>query len=123
MIKVKHFLDSIEPDDGERLWVEPIRCVAELSELCRIDRQLPHLAPPTRLWEWLEEHPDGYDFFRARYHEYLKSGPHTEALMQMARRGLRENLTLLHQADDPQHNTAMALYEFLSERQAFCREN
>ena len=122
MIKIKHFLDVIENDDGQRIWIEPIRCVNELAEMCRIDQQLLQLAPPTRLWEWLQEHPAGYDFFRARYHEYLKSGPHHELLMQLTRQSLAQPITLLHQCDDAQQNTAMALYEYLTELEAYCRD-
>ncbi len=33
---------------------------------------------------------------------------------------MRENIALLHQSDDPAHNSATALYEFLSELEAYC---
>jgi hypothetical protein len=33
---------------------------------------------------------------------------------------MRENVTLLHQGDDCEHNTATALHEFLSELEAYC---
>ena len=32
MIKVKHFLDAVEQDDGQRLWVEPIGLCNDLRE-------------------------------------------------------------------------------------------
>jgi uncharacterized protein YeaO (DUF488 family) len=31
----------------------------------------------------------------------------------------KENITLLHQGDDASHNTATALYEYLSELEAY----
>ena len=120
MIKVKHFLEAAEPDDGQRLWVEPIGLTKELVEWCKVDHVLSHLGPPKAVWEWFEEHPDGYDCFRGEYHEALSRGPHKEALKQMACAALRENFTLLHQGTDAQQNTGVALHEFLVELEAWC---
>jgi uncharacterized protein YeaO (DUF488 family) len=119
MIKVKHFCEAIESDDGQRIWVEPIGCTKDLLELCSIDHVLSHLGPPKKLWEWLDAHPDGYDFFRAQYHEHLSKGPYLPALQQLAAVSGRETFTLLHQGDHPEQNSAMALYEYLTELQAY----
>jgi uncharacterized protein YeaO (DUF488 family) len=119
MILIKHFLEPIESDDGDRLWVEPIGCTKDLQEWCKVDHMLPHLGPPVKIWKWFQQHPDGYEEFRVRYHEHLASGPYMEALQALASVALRETFTLLHQGDDPQHNTATALYDFLVERQAY----
>ena len=119
MILIKHFLEPIESDDGDRIWVEPIGCTKDLQEWCKVDHMLPHLGPPVKIWKWFQQHPDGYEEFRARYHEHLASGPYMEALQALASVALRETFTLLHQGDDPQHNTATALYDFLVERQAY----
>ncbi len=122
MIKVKHFLDAVEPDDGKRLWVEPIGCTTDLREWCKIDHLLTHLGPPMKLWQWYEEHPDGYDYFRAQYHDILKKGPYKEALQQLAKVAAHgETFTLLHQCDDPVHNSATALYEFIVELEAYLK--
>jgi len=122
MIKVKHFLDSVEKDDGQRIWVEPIGLTKDLRELCSVDHVLSHLGPQLKLWNWLEQHPEGYDEFRARYHEQLAKGPYRAALQQLASASLREIFTLIHQADDPLHNSAMALYEFITELQAYTKQ-
>ena len=119
MIKVKHFLDAVESDDGQRLWVEPIGVTRDLREMCQIDHVLSHLGPPKKLWDWYEEHPDAYDCFRGEYHEFLKQGPYNDALMQLAAIAQRETFTLLHQNDDAIHNSAMALYEYLTELEAY----
>ena len=120
MIKVKHFLDPVEKDDGQRIWVEPCGLVKDLRQWCKVDHVLPHLGPPKALCDWLEEHPDGYDYFRARYHECLERSPYKPALQHLACAAIREPVTLLHQGDDPAHNTATALHEFLSELEAWC---
>jgi len=72
------------------------------------------------LWNCFDQHPEGYDFFRGQYHERLTSGPYRAALEKLAAAARNENFTLIHQGDDPLHNTATALYEFLVELQAYC---
>jgi uncharacterized protein YeaO (DUF488 family) len=71
------------------------------------------------LWRWFDEHPDGYDYFRGKYHEYLSETSRRKGLNHLAAAGLQENITLLHQGDDPGHNSATALYEYLSELQTY----
>ena len=118
MIKVKHLMDAREAEDGERLWVEPIGLTKDLMEWCAVDHLLPHLGPPAELAEWFEEHPDGYDYFRGKYHEHLTQGGLRKSLWQLAKAGLDENFTLLHQGDAADENTATALYEYLTELSA-----
>jgi uncharacterized protein YeaO (DUF488 family) len=120
MIKVKHFLDTVEDDDGLRMWVEPIGLVKELVELCQVNHVVPHLGPPKAVWEWFEEHPDGYETFRGQYHECLSNSRYRPALQRLACAAMKENFTLLHGGDDPEHNSASALREFITELEAYC---
>lgn len=120
MINIKHFMDAVEPGDGNRIWVEPIGLTKDFKQWCRVNHTLCHVAPPRDLWDWFLAHPDGYEFFRARYHEWLSKSPYKPALQQLACAAVREDITLLHQSDDPEHNSATALHEFLSELEAYC---
>jgi uncharacterized protein YeaO (DUF488 family) len=120
MIKIKHLMEGVEGDDGQRIWVEPIGLCKDLGEWCEVEHELCHVAPPTALWEWHQDHPDGYDYFRARYHEWLNRSPYRPALQALAGAARRENITFLHQGDDPEHNSATALYEYISELEAYC---
>ncbi len=115
MIKVKHLMDAVEPDDGQRLWVEATGLARDLREWCKVDHVLTHLGPTSELTDWFEKHPDGYDYFRARYHEALSQSPYKVALQHLAKAAGGENFTLLHTGDDPNHNAAAALHEYLSE--------
>ena len=119
MIKVKHFLDPVEEDDGQRIWVEPIGLTLDLREMCRIDHVLSHLGPPMALWRWFDSHPQAYEYFRGKYHEALANTPHRKMLVDLVATARRANFTLVHQGEDPEQNTGMALYEFLSELEAF----
>src|SRR5438046_1623254 len=109
MINVKHFMDAVEESDGRRIWVEPIGLTKELQEWCRVEHLMTHLAPPRELCDWFEEHPDGYGYFRGKYHTWLDASPYRPALRQLVKAATRENVTLLHQGDDPQQNSATAL--------------
>jgi len=121
MIKVKNVFEEPEESDGQRLWVEPVGLCKDLAQWCKVDHVLPHLGPPMSAWKVLEEHPDAYDYFRAAYHEHLRKGKHKPALQALADAGRRETFTLLHQSDDNEHNSAIALYEFLSELEAYSK--
>ena len=119
MINVKNLFDAPEPTDGLRLSVDAFGLCRDLEEWCRVDHVLNHLGPPVELSDWFEQHPDGYEFFRAKYHEHLAAGPFTPALTELAEAGVSDDFTLLHQGDDPEHNAATALYEYLAELQAY----
>lgn len=119
MIRIKHFLDTPEREDGDRIWVEPIGVTKDLREMCSIQHVLSHLGPPVKLWERFDRQPEMYDEFRAKYHEQLNAGPYRTALQALASAGLKEDFTLLHQGDDPAHNSATALYEYLTDLQAY----
>ena len=77
-------MDPIEESDGQRLFVEPYGLTKDMTEWCKVDHVVPHLGPPQELAEWFEEHPDGYEFYRARYHDVLAKSPMKPALQQMA---------------------------------------
>ena len=119
MLKVKQLFDEIEADDGQRLWVESHGLTMDLQEWCRVDHVLSHVGPSQRLSEWFEEHGDAYEYFRGMYHTELAKSRFLPLLQQLAMAAQQENFTLLHQGDDPAHNTGTALYEFIVELQAY----
>ena len=120
MIKAKHFLDQIDADDGPRLWVESIGLTKDLQEWQSVDHVLTHLGPPRETWSWFAAHPDGYDEFRDRYHECLSKSPYRSALQRLACESIKTNFTLVHAGDDPAHNSATALREFIVQLEPYC---
>jgi uncharacterized protein YeaO (DUF488 family) len=118
MFNVKHLMDPSEGLDGERLFVETGGLTKDLIDWCSVDHVLSHLGPPRELAEWFEAHPQGYEFFRGRYHDALAAGPYMEVLQELVRAAQSRNFTLLHMSENPQENTATALYEFLAELEA-----
>jgi uncharacterized protein YeaO (DUF488 family) len=120
MISIKHMFDPIEKTDGHRIWVEPIGVTLDLCEWCRIDQVHCHLGPPRELWDWFAKHPNGYEFFRGRYHEHLDKSKHRDGLIELVKASRTDNFTLLHQGENPKENVATALYEYLSALEAYC---
>ena len=120
MIKVKHLMDGVEADDGQRIWVEPQNLTRDLREWCEVDHVLPHLGPAMKTWKVLESHPDAYEFFRGEYHQQLRGSPYRVALQSLAMASRKENFTLIHASEDVEHNSAMALFEYLSDLEAYC---
>jgi uncharacterized protein YeaO (DUF488 family) len=117
MIVVKHFMEQSAPEDGPRLWVEPIGLTLDLLEWCRVDLLLREFAPPPILWEWFDERPGPgrYQVFRRGYRCFLLHSPHRDSLKALAGLAMDGNLTLLHQGTDVLYNTAIALREVLEE--------
>ena len=120
MIKVKHLLDEVEEDDGQRIWVEPLGLTRDLREWCAVEHVLPHLGPSVKIWNVLDEHPDSWEFFRAQYHQQLRNSPYRVALQSLAVASRRENFTLVHASEDGEHNSASALYQYLTDLEAYC---
>ncbi len=120
MVKVKHLMDAAETDDGQRIWVEPHNLTRDLREWCEIDHVLPHLGPTMKVWKVLEQHSDAYDFFRGEYHQQLRNSPYRAALHSLALASRKENFTLIHASDETEHNSAMALFEYLTDLEAYC---
>lgn len=120
MVKVKHLMDRIEIGDGERVWVEPVGLAKDLRAWCAVDHVGTEFAPPLEFWERFEEHPEKYDEFRSAYHRGLAQHPDGARLLALAVFGSASNLTLLHQGEDRERNTAAALSEFLRSLVANC---
>ena len=119
MIKVKSLFDKAEEDDGVRLFVEPTGLTLDLVEWCAVHHVLSNIAPPKRMAKSLSQGPDHYGQFRGQYHEWLGGSKFVPALDELARAARDENYTLLHTGDDPEHNVATALAEYLVERQGW----
>jgi len=122
MIQIKNLFDAAEPDDGLRLWVGPVGLTRDLAAWCRVDRWLREGSPSPDLAAWFEEHPDGWEYFRARHHEALSRGGFKERLRELSRRALRENVTLLYGESNPTENAAVSLYEYLVALQPYAPE-
>ncbi len=90
----------------ERLWPR-----GASKRAARIDLWLKDLAPSTELRTWYGHDPDRWPAFRRRYWAELKRRGDLPALLRHVAR--RETITFVYAAAAEEHNSAVALKEFL----------
>lgn len=114
MIRVKRVYEPCAATDGyrilvERLWPRGIR-----KEDLQADDWLKDVAPGTALRKWYGHRPERWEEFRQRYRKELAANRDAwSPILDASRRG---TVTLLYSAHDTEHNSAVALCEFLGEQ-------
>ena len=114
-LKVARVYDSVE-DEGclrvlaERLWPRGIS-----KEELKVDLWPRDLAPSDGLRRWFSHDPAKWEEFKRRYFEELEV---KEGLVQELCEAIRSRgcAVLLYSARDREHNSAVALAEYLSLR-------
>ncbi len=113
MFRLKNATEQAEAVDGTRILVEPIRSKTTSNPTLHIDISLQALAPSPALRNKLKPNPDSlaWDEFQHQYRvELARNTRATQAVLNAARRG---NVTLVYTSEDPQHNSATVLKEYL----------
>jgi uncharacterized protein YeaO (DUF488 family) len=94
----------------DRIWPRGIK-----KDDLRLDGWPKEAAPSTELRRWFHQQPGSWPEFRERYHDELDRNPGAwQPLVEAARGG---DITLLYGSRDSQHNNAVALKEYLEEKQ------
>lgn len=112
----KHPEAEPEPPPGERFLVDRVwpRGVSKAAMEGVI--WLKAAAPSAELRTWFGHDPDRFAEFSERYRTELESNPDAvDPILSAARRG---PVTLLYAAKDTEHNHAVVLRDFLTERRA-----
>jgi uncharacterized protein YeaO (DUF488 family) len=118
MIRIKHLFDSVDTQDGERIWIEPIGLTRDFVEWCKITHVMSSLGPSKEMVEWLDQHPSCFDFFEAQYLAELNSSKYMTSLRGLAVASRTQTFTLIHQGEKPNENSAVVLRNFLAELSA-----
>jgi uncharacterized protein YeaO (DUF488 family) len=114
MIYLKRAYDKPSSRDGlrvlvERLWPRGVR-----KDEAKIDLWLKDVAPSAELRKWFHHAPEKWKEFRKRYwSELAKKG---DLLTLLKHRTAEGPVTFVFAASDEEHNSALALKEFLDER-------
>jgi uncharacterized protein YeaO (DUF488 family) len=111
MIKLKRAYEAAAPGDGLRVLVERLWPRGVSKREARIGLWLKDLAPSTELREWYGHDPERWPAFRKRYRAELKGRGDLLALLEHVAQG--ETVTFVYAASDEEHNSAVALKEFL----------
>jgi uncharacterized protein YeaO (DUF488 family) len=112
-VRIKRIYDDPASDDGCRLLVDRLWPRGVTKERAALDEWLRDLAPSSELRTWFDHSAPRWSEFQARYRAELAA--HAAELRQWRERAMRERLTLLYAAKDPQRNHALVLAEVIRE--------
>jgi uncharacterized protein YeaO (DUF488 family) len=113
-IQAKRVYEEYSSDDGMRVLVERLWPRGFTRERLHADSWLREIAPTAELRTWYAHDVVKWPEFVTRYTAQLDTQPDpVESLLEIARRG---PLTLLYAAKDTEHNSALVLLEYLTER-------
>ena len=93
----------------ERLWPRGVR-----RDEVDVDGWLKDVAPSTALRQWFGHDPARWDEFRRRYFAELDA--HPQACQELASTADAGDVTLLYSSRDRDHNSAVALRDYLLAR-------
>ena len=115
MIKTKRVYEGSSKQDGYRILVDRLWPRGLSKEAAGVDLWLKEIGPSAALRTWFSHDEKKWQGFRRKYFKELETKP--DLVEQI--RALQKNekvITLLFGAKDEQHNQAVALKEFLSEK-------
>lgn len=110
-VQLKRVYDHADKRDGSRFFVERIWPRGVARSAFADAAWLGEVAPSPELREWFHHDPQRWNEFRRRYFAELKR--HTDVLTPILEAAHKGVVTLLYSSDDTEHNTAVALREFL----------
>ena len=114
MIHIKRAYEAVEEKDGERFLVDRLWPRGVKKEALAISGWLKEAAPSNELRHWYHHDLSQWDEFRQRYFSELEQDPASWLpLVEAARHG---TITLLYGSKHAEHNNALALKDFLTER-------
>lgn len=114
MLRVKRIYEPPEEEDGIRLLVDRLWPRGLTKERAQVDLWLKDLAPSPELRTWFGRDPEKWDEFRRRYRAELSR--HLDEIEPIVEASRTDTITLVYAARDQEHNSAVALREYLRER-------
>jgi uncharacterized protein YeaO (DUF488 family) len=116
-IQVKRVYEPASAADGVRVLVDGLWPRGLSKGAAAVDLWLKDIGPSRALRRWFNRDPSRWAEFRKRYAAELDSlGARSPAVAALAGAVRRGKVTLLFGARDRRHNTAVALYEYLTGR-------
>src|SRR5688572_8367914 len=116
MIRVKRVYEEPAANDGSRFLVDRLWPRGLKKESLALDGWLKEAAPNDRLRKWFGHDAKKWKEFRKQYFAELRVKANSwQPIMERAR---RSDVTLLYGARDSEHNNAVALKDFLTDRKS-----
>lgn len=114
MIRIKRTYEPAARSDGQRILVERLWPRGMKKEALHADAWLKEVAPSTQLRQWFGHKVERWEEFRRRYQRELNAKPDAWGpVLEASKRG---TVTLLYSAHDVDHNGAVVLRDYLTER-------
>ena len=114
MIHLKRAYDRASKGDGLRILVERLWPRGVAKEAAKIDLWLKDLAPTAELRKWYVHATSKAPEFRKRDWKELKAK--RDLLTLLKHRTTESPVTFVYAAKDEEHNSAVALKEYLEQR-------
>ena len=111
MIRLKRVYEEPAQRDGLRILVERLWPRGVSKEKAAIDLWLKELAPCTELRQWFQHDPEKWGEFCKRYRAELRQKGDLIVLLKY--RITEGNVTFVYATHDEEHNSAVALRNFL----------
>jgi uncharacterized protein YeaO (DUF488 family) len=114
MIKIERIYDNLKGNDGFRILVDRLWPRGLSKDKVRIDLWQKDVAPNNSLRKWFGHDEEKWNEFKRRYFKELdKNIDSVSTILNKARQG---SITLLYGAKEERFNNAVALKEYLEER-------
>ncbi len=110
-VRLKRAYDPALPSDGYRVLIDRLWPRGVSRQRAKLDEWERELSPSTQLRQRFGHDPAGFQEFRRRYIEELRS--QRQRLTELRRRARDGTLTLVYSARDTEHNDAVVLAEVL----------
>jgi uncharacterized protein YeaO (DUF488 family) len=111
-IRVKRIYKPPEPADGHRLLVDRLWPRGVSKKSASFDAWMKEVAPSSELRRWFGHDVLRWQEFKRRYAVELDS--RRDLVAEILSLGRERPVTLLYSAQDPDHNQAVALAEYLT---------
>jgi len=114
MICIKRTYEPSARADGRRILVERLWPRGMKKEDLHADAWMKEVAPSTELRRWFGHQVERWDEFRRRYQRELSANP--DAWAPVLKASKHGTVTLLYSAHDVEHNGAVVLRDYLTQR-------
>jgi hypothetical protein len=113
-IRIKRVYELPTADDGQRVLIDRLWPRGLSKEKAQIDVWEKEIAPSNELRKWFGHEPEKFEEFERRYCKELENNPSVQPFIEMLKQ--HELITLLYSAHDAEHNNAVVLAGFITQR-------
>ncbi|MGZ3802977.1 MAG: DUF488 domain-containing protein [Pseudobdellovibrionaceae bacterium] len=109
MVKVKRVYEPPARGDGYRVLIDRLWPRGLKKSEFQYDEWPKEICPSPESRKFFAHDPSKFREFKSRYKKELKAKPAQEKIQELAKRGRRQNVTLLYAAHDEKINHAVIL--------------